>query len=97
MPKVRSYLQPTTLVLDVANDAAGIPGSGDVPVVFTHSFDVAKYTARLLSLDKWEKESYVIGDKLTWNEFRKLAEEAKGMSLWPLRSDLLISNTIFRN
>ncbi|KAM0202706.1 hypothetical protein ACHAPA_012289 [Fusarium lateritium] len=78
MPKVTSYLQPTTLVLDIANNSAGIPGSGDVPVVFTHSFDVARYTARLLGLDKWEKESYVIGDKLTWNEFLKLAEEAKG-------------------
>ncbi|KAH6981638.1 hypothetical protein BKA56DRAFT_549473 [Ilyonectria sp. MPI-CAGE-AT-0026] len=78
MPKVKSYLQPTTLVLDVAHNTAGIPGSGNVPVVFTHSFDVAKYTGRLLGLEKWEKESYVIGDKLTWNEFRKLAEEAKG-------------------
>ncbi|KAK7421216.1 hypothetical protein QQX98_002346 [Neonectria punicea] len=78
MPKVKSYLQPTTLVLDIAHNVAGIPGSGDVPVVFTHSFDVAKYTARLLGLEKWEKESYVIGDKVTWNEFRKLAEEAKG-------------------
>ena len=81
IPKVKSYLQPTTIVLDIANDCAGIPGSGDVPVVLTHSFDVAKYTARLLGLDKWEKESYVIGDRLTWNEFLKLAEEAKGILL----------------
>ena len=81
IPKVKSYLQPTTIVLDIANDCAGIPGSGDVPVVLTNSFDVAKYTARLLGLDKWEKESYVIGDRLTWNEFLKLAEEAKGILL----------------
>lgn len=78
MPKVKSYLQPTVIILDIAAGMAGVPGSGDTPVVFTYSFDVGKYVAACLTLSKWEKESYVIGDKLTWNEFVKLAEEVRG-------------------
>ncbi|KAK7425775.1 hypothetical protein QQZ08_007751 [Neonectria magnoliae] len=62
MPKVKPYLQSTTVVLDITHNTAGIPGSSNVPMVSTHSFDVAKYTARLLDLEKWEKEFYSIRD-----------------------------------
>ncbi|KAL1854598.1 hypothetical protein Plec18170_004688 [Paecilomyces lecythidis] len=79
MPKVKSYLTPTAIVVDMAAAKAAIPGSGNTPVVFTYSGDVAKYTAAALTLPKWEKESYIIGDKLTWNEFVKLAEEVRGI------------------
>lgn len=78
MPKVKSYLTPTAIVVDMAAAKAAIPGSGNTPVVFTYSGDVAKYTAAALTLPKWEKESYIIGDKLIWNEFVKLAEEVRG-------------------
>ncbi|KAI8649656.1 NmrA domain-containing protein [Fusarium keratoplasticum] len=75
MPKVKSYLGPSVLVLDLPAKKAAIPGLGDTPVVFTYSGDVAKFTAAILTLDKWEKASYVIGDKVTWNEFVATAEE----------------------
>ncbi|KAH7231555.1 hypothetical protein B0J15DRAFT_574934 [Fusarium solani] len=78
MPKVKSYLSPMTLFIDAAFKEAAIPGSGNTPVVFTYSHDVAKFTAALLTLDKWEKESYVIGTKLSLNEFLQLAEEVRG-------------------
>ncbi|KAF4465529.1 nmra-like family [Fusarium albosuccineum] len=78
MPKIKSYLSPSVLVLDIPARKAAIPGSGDVPVVFTYSGDVAKYTAALLTLDKWDKVSYVIGDKITWNNFVATAEEVLG-------------------
>ncbi|KAJ3540732.1 hypothetical protein NM208_g4931 [Fusarium decemcellulare] len=48
------------------------------PVVLTYSVDVAKYTAALLTLEKWEQESYAIGTKLSLNEFLRLAEEVRG-------------------
>lgn len=67
------------LVVDMAANAAAIPGSGDVPVVFTHTFDIARFIPALLTLPKWEKESYIIGDKVTWNEFLQIVEEAKGV------------------
>ncbi|EEY16168.1 conserved hypothetical protein [Verticillium alfalfae VaMs.102] len=77
-PHVKSYLQPITLVLDLAANRAAIPGSGNTPVIFTYTRDVAKFTAKLLTLDKWEPESYIIGDKVTWNEFVKTAEQVRG-------------------
>jgi hypothetical protein len=77
-PKVKSYIAPMPPVLDIANNFAAIPGSGDVPVVFTHTFDIARFVAAHVKQPKWEKESYIIGDKVTWNEALRLAEEAKG-------------------
>ena len=63
------------------NNAAAISGSGNTPVVFTHTIDVAKFVAASLDLDKWDKRFFVKGDKLTWNEFLQLAEKAKGVFL----------------
>ncbi|KAK3369846.1 hypothetical protein B0H63DRAFT_551718 [Podospora didyma] len=77
-PRVKSYMGSTTFVVDVANDVAGIPGTGDVPVTFSHSVDVAQFVVRSLDLQKWDPISWVVGDKVTWNEFLWLAEEAKG-------------------
>lgn len=78
LPKVKTYLTPVTILVDIAAAKAGIPGSGDVPVVFTYSHDVAKYIAEALTLDKWEKESYVIGAKATLNDLVKVAEDVRG-------------------
>ncbi|KAK7418910.1 hypothetical protein QQX98_003613 [Neonectria punicea] len=77
-PKAKSYLDDIAFFIDMANNAAAIPGSGNTPVVFTHSFDVAKFVAAALNLPEWSRESYIIGDKLTWNELLRLAEEVKG-------------------
>jgi hypothetical protein len=78
LPAVPSTIMPLTLILDIAHDAAGIPGSGDTLVSFTHLADVAKLVAASLDLDQWDEKFYVVGDTVTWNEFLKLAEEAKG-------------------
>ncbi|OQD68919.1 hypothetical protein PENPOL_c002G01935 [Penicillium polonicum] len=78
MNTVKSYMVPATTVIDTRNNAASIPGSGNTPVVFTHTSDVAKYVVALLDLNKWEPESFVVGDKVTLNEFLHLSEEAKG-------------------
>ncbi|KAL6230070.1 hypothetical protein BDW75DRAFT_234693 [Aspergillus navahoensis] len=41
MPRVKTYLDhQLVFAVDVANNVAAIPGSGDVPIVFTHTFDV---------------------------------------------------------
>jgi len=77
-PKVKTYMPPLAIFVDLANKFAAIPASGDVPVVFTHTFDVGKFVAALLTKDKWEKESYVIGDKVTINEFIRIAESVSG-------------------
>ncbi|KAK1826069.1 hypothetical protein QBC39DRAFT_394531 [Podospora conica] len=77
-PRVPSYQPPFAMLLDVAHNTAAIPGSGDIPVVFTHTFNIARFVPALLAKPKWDETTYIIGDKLTWNEFLALTEEAKG-------------------
>jgi len=78
-PKVPSRMGPFPGIVDMVNNAAAIPGSGDVPVAFTHTTDVARFAASLLDLATWRPESYVVGEKVTWKEFVAIAEEAKGV------------------
>lgn len=77
-PKFKSYLDDISFFIDVRNNFAALPGSGETPVVFTHSFDVAKFVAAALDLPKWEQTSWIVGDRITWNEFAKQAQEVKG-------------------
>ncbi|UPL02967.1 hypothetical protein LCI18_013901 [Fusarium solani-melongenae] len=78
MPKVKTYLRPFTVFVDIAAGKASIPGSGDTPAVFTYSHDAARFTAAALTLNKWEKESYVIGARTTLNDLVKVAEDVRG-------------------
>lgn len=80
IPGVKSNLERAPLVfwLDIPNNAAAVPGSGNTPAVFTHTVDVAKFVVASLDLPKWEPQTFVFGDRVTWNEFVRLAEEAKG-------------------
>lgn len=81
-PRVKSYQRQNLIVVDIEYNKAAIPGDGNTPVTFTHTFDVAEFVAASLELPSWEKESYVIGDSVTWNEFLRLAEEVKGIPSW---------------
>lgn len=76
---VPSHLQIVPAVIDMTNNAAAIPGSGNTPVAFTHTLDIAKFVVALLGVESWPKESFIIGDKVTWNQFVELAESVKGM------------------
>ncbi|KAM0426277.1 hypothetical protein ACHAPT_008317 [Fusarium lateritium] len=78
-PGVKSYIGPQAIFVDAANNAAAIPGPGDVPISFIHSHDVALFVAASLHLPKWEKATYIVGSKATWNQLVKLLEEAKGV------------------
>ncbi|WKT54474.1 NmrA-like domain [Fusarium oxysporum f. sp. vasinfectum] len=79
VPGVPTYLRPLTWAVDVQNNAASIPGTGDVPVVLTHTSDVAKFVAAYMEKPNWDKEAYIIGNRLTLNELIRLVEEAKGV------------------
>ncbi|KAF4784193.1 hypothetical protein HER10_EVM0005256 [Colletotrichum scovillei] len=78
-PPLESHLTSMAMVVDVVNNKAGIPGSGDVPVAMTFTSDLAKFVAAALTLPKWEQETYLVGDKLTWNQLVELAEAVKGV------------------
>lgn len=77
-PHFKSHIPAWPMFVDISHQSAAIPGSGNEPIAFTHSSDLAEFTVRSLDLKVWRKESYVVGEKLTWNEFVKLAEDAKG-------------------
>ncbi|KAG7410207.1 Oxidoreductase BOA1 [Fusarium oxysporum f. sp. raphani] len=78
-PKLKSYMDDISFSIDMRNNFAALPGSGEVPVVFTHTFDVARFVAAALDLPVWERTSWIIGDRITWNDLAKQAQEAKGV------------------
>lgn len=78
LPKLESYLAPYVMLLDIAGNAAAIAGDGKKSITFTHTSDVARFVAASLKLEKWDRASFIIGDKMTMNEAVKIAEEAKG-------------------
>lgn len=65
--------------VDLANNFAAIPGDGNQPLVLTHSCDVGKFVAAALELDKWETRLCLVGDRITINEFLRIAEDVKGV------------------
>ncbi|KAH6951928.1 hypothetical protein DER45DRAFT_577331 [Fusarium avenaceum] len=77
-PVVPTHLSLLALFLDITNNAAGIPGTGNNATVFTHTWDVAKFVAAYVEKAKWVPEAYILGDKATLNELLKIAEDAKG-------------------
>ncbi|KAK1475194.1 hypothetical protein CTAM01_15699 [Colletotrichum tamarilloi] len=78
MPRGKSHMTPLVVLVDMMHNTATVPGSGSVPVVLAYSFDIAKFVVKALGLDHWEKEMYVIGDRLTLTEVVALAEKNKG-------------------
>lgn len=53
MPHVETNLKPFSFVLDVANKAAAIPGTGNESMNFTYTKDLAKFVAAELDLSEW--------------------------------------------
>ncbi|KIM93965.1 hypothetical protein OIDMADRAFT_35415 [Oidiodendron maius Zn] len=42
-----------SVIVDVENMKAAIPGDGNTPIVFTYTVDMAKFVAASLELPKW--------------------------------------------
>jgi nucleoside-diphosphate-sugar epimerase len=64
--------------LDIPNKTAAIPGTGNDVLSFITTRDIATFVVKSLDLPKWEEESCCYGEKATWNQILKLAEEATG-------------------
>ncbi|KAG9497465.1 hypothetical protein J7337_010326 [Fusarium musae] len=77
-PKVKTYLKYADLLVDITNEAAAIPGSGDDKVAFTYSFEVARFV----------EHSVTIGEKVTANEIIIITEEARGERFSVVRVDV---------
>ncbi|KAL1632507.1 hypothetical protein SLS56_003586 [Neofusicoccum ribis] len=100
-PHAPTYLPMMAVGIDVENAVAALPGDGSVPVTFTYSADVGKFVAAALDLPQWPVESFMAGDKLTFNEMVKLAEKARGLTkpsfqrLWLLAKNSQDENSRF--
>lgn len=82
MPYVESYLHPLYNILDLAACKAVVPGDGDVPVVWTHTQDVAKFVAALTDMPtkQWPREAAIVGERITLNSLVDLAAQVTGLS-----------------
>ncbi|KAH7374516.1 hypothetical protein B0T11DRAFT_219198 [Plectosphaerella cucumerina] len=72
-----------------------IPGSGKEQLDITPVRDVVKALAKLVQAPKWERYTYVSGEKTTWNEIADLLQEQHGKmtvqyhSLYQLIEDIV--------
>lgn len=79
-PRIPSAFPETQLSwIDFDNNVASIPGDGNTPLVNTHSSDIPKFVMKLLDLPKWDTRYFLVGDRLTFNEYVDMAETAKGV------------------
>lgn len=77
----KTHLPHSVLAVDMAHNAAAIPGDGNEPVTLTYTFDVARFVVAALDLEAWptSRELRVVGDEVTFNELVAIAEEVKGV------------------
>lgn len=80
-PHIKTNLPTITLAIDMKSRKAAIPGTGNEPVAFTYSYDVAKFVSKILDMNEWQETTYCYGEIMTWNEFIKVAEDVTGESL----------------
>lgn len=64
--------------VDLDNFFAAIPGDGHTSLVLTHSRDIARFIVAVLGIPRWEKRHHLVGDRLTLNDFVRIAEEKIG-------------------
>ncbi|GLA23313.1 hypothetical protein AnigIFM63326_007903 [Aspergillus niger] len=77
-PLLKSNVGPFPMFVDISSKMAAKPGSGDEAIVLTRVMDIARFVVRILDLAEWPKESYIIGDRVTFHEFVNMAEEVRG-------------------
>ncbi|KAM5356838.1 hypothetical protein ACJ41O_003484 [Fusarium nematophilum] len=65
-------------MIDMAEKAAAIPGTGNTAVAFTYTFDIAKCVVGMIDVEKWEKRSFIVGDRISMNEVLAIAERVRG-------------------
>jgi hypothetical protein len=55
LPSLKSHMLPIVPAIDSVARFAGIPGTGNEPIAFAYSFDVARVVSRMLDLPEWEE------------------------------------------
>jgi hypothetical protein len=81
IPYFKTHLPPMSFAVDMASRKAAIPGTGEEPMAFIYSYDMAKFVKAFLEVDDWEETTFCYGEKITWNVFIQTAEEVTGRFL----------------
>jgi nucleoside-diphosphate-sugar epimerase len=60
---------------------ATIPGTGEELVAWTHTLDVARFVSRASSMQpgSWKEHSWIVGDKVTFNQILAAVEKARAV------------------
>ncbi|KAM5345078.1 hypothetical protein ACJ41O_010940 [Fusarium nematophilum] len=77
-PHIKTHLPGLSFAVDMANRKAAIPGTGNEPIAFTYTYDVARFVAAFLEEPRWEELTLCYGERTTWNAFLRVAEEVTG-------------------
>ncbi|CCF43457.1 hypothetical protein CH063_03078 [Colletotrichum higginsianum] len=88
MPHYKTNLQPWTNFVNLEKKWATIPGDGSAKAHYTTSWDVARYVARLMDLEKWTKVSSICIETLSISEVLALAEKTRGPGFEVVYDDL---------
>lgn len=75
MPYIETHLRPLPGWFDEASNTVQITGDGNTYCVFSHTKDVARYTALALELDKWPRVLKIIASRLTENQLAAVLEK----------------------
>jgi hypothetical protein len=78
MPAVPSHLAAGIKLFDIPSKVAVMIGTGNVPIVMTHTRDVGRFVVASLALEKWKKKSYIVGDRKSWCECVEIAGKVAG-------------------
>lgn len=93
IPYIETEMAPFPFAVDLDNKVAAIPGTRNVPVVFTYTQDIAQVVAASMDLKTWPEDSYIIGDKMSFNELLAVAEEVRGALLFTRNSPRFLDHT----
>lgn len=85
---------PLAVVLDIENNKAALPVTGEDKVTLTHSETIGKFVAASLDLKEWPEKSWIIGDTLTWREALGFVESTRSKSFSNLTSPVWIFSLI---
>ncbi|KAK2740024.1 nmra-like family protein [Colletotrichum kahawae] len=88
MPHWKTYMHPWVNMVNVEKKWAVIPGDGSARVNFIASQDMAKFIARLMDLDKWDKISSIIAETRSISEILEISEKARGAKFRVAYDDL---------
>jgi uncharacterized protein YbjT (DUF2867 family) len=77
VPSKNRYLKDIgpAFPIDLANQTMVIPGTGHAPFNVTCARDVAKSLVALLESAKWDKYTYITGEKTCWAEISRIITE----------------------